>query len=271
MTEFLYLAMGLAGAGLVSGFLAGLFGIGGGAILVPVLISIFPLLDVDPAHVAHVAVATSLAIIIPTAIRSYRTHRSKGAGNADLLKGWVLWVPFGVIAASLVVGNVSGDVLRLVFAAVALLIAAKMLLNRQGWIIAPDLPAKPLTNGVGFGIGFISTFMGIGGGNLNNLFMTSFGQPIHQAVATSAGLGVLIAVPATLGYVYAGWGLETLPRWSLGYVHVLGALLVIPFSTLAAPAGARFAHGLSGRRLELAFGVFLLVVIAKMIWDVLAS
>lgn len=268
MTEFLILAAGLALAGLVAGVLAGLFGIGGGAILVPILISTFPLLGVDPSVVAHMAVGTSLAIIIPTAVRSHRAHRRKGAGDEALLRRWMLWVPLGVITASLIVGNVAGDVLRIVFAGAALVIAVKMLFNRASWTLAPDLPPQPVTNAVGFGIGFLSTFMGIGGGNLNNLFMTSFGQPIHKAVAVSAGLGIMIAVPATVGYVYAGWGLETLPGWSLGYVNLLAAALVIPFSTLAAPMGAGLAHRLSARRLEILFGLFLLVVIVRMLWDV---
>jgi len=271
MIDFLLLASGLAVAGLLSGFLAGLFGIGGGAILVPILISAFPLLGVDPAVVAHMAVGTSLAIIIPTAVRSYRTHSTAGKGNAELLRRWMLWVPLGVIIASLIVGSVSGDVLRVVFAMVALVIAVKMLFNRDSWTLATNLPGERATNGVGFGIGFLSTFMGIGGGNLNNLFMTSFGQSIHQAVATSAGLGILIAIPATFGYIYAGWGLETLPRWSLGYVHLLAAGLVIPFSMLTAPLGARFAHQLSKRKLEIVFGIFLLVVIARMAADVITN
>lgn len=270
MTDFLILAAGLAAAGLLSGFLAGLFGIGGGAILVPILIFTFPALGVDPALVAHMAVGTSLAIIIPTAIRSYRAHRSKGAGNEELLKRWIYWVPGGVITASLIVGYVSGDVLRIVFAVIASVIAIKMLFNRASWTIADELPSRRTTNGVGFGIGFLSTFMGIGGGNLNNLFMTSFGQSIHQAVATSAGLGVLIAIPATAGYVYAGWGVETLPDWSLGYVNLMAAALVIPFSMLSAPLGAKLAHAMPKRTLEITFGLFLVIVVARMSIDVLA-
>lgn len=269
-SEFIFLALGLAAAGVVSGFLAGLFGIGGGAILVPVLMTAFPLLGVAPEITAHMAIGTSLAIILPTAFRSYKAHRMKGAGNAELLRRWRFWVPAGVISASLVVRYVSGDVLRVVFAVVALLMALKMLFNKAHWKVAEELPGAPVTNGVGFGIGFLSTFMGIGGGNLNTLFMTSFGQSIHQAVATSAGLGILIAVPATLGYVYAGWGNPLLPYWALGYVNLLAAALIIPFSMLAAPLGARVAHSMQPRRLEVAFGLFLLLVIARMAADVVA-
>ena len=265
MLELLTLAVSVSAAGVLCGFLAGLFGIGGGAILVPVLISVFPLIGFHPDIVAHMAVGTSLAIIVPTAIRSYQSHRSLGAGNRDLLRGWIIFVPLGVVIASLFVRGVSGDVLRLVFATVATVIAAKMLFNRDGWKLGSDLPGKPVANAVGFVIGFISTFMGIGGGNLNNLFMTSFGQPIHQAVATSAGLGVLIAVPATLGYLIAGLGNPNLPPWSLGYIHLVSAVLIIPFAMVTAPAGARFAHRLKPRTLEIAFGVFLIVVVVRML------
>ena len=265
MLEVFILTAGLAAAGLLSGFLAGLFGIGGGAILVPILIFTFPLLGVDPVVVAHMAVGTSLAIIIPTAVQSFRAHRKTGTSNDDMLRRWFMWVPFGVFAASFIVGSVSGDVLRVVFMVIASIIAIKMLFNQQSWTLAGQLPARPITNGVGFCIGFLSTFMGIGGGNLNNLFMTSFGQTIHQAVATSSGLGILIAIPATVGYIYAGWGAETLPNWSLGYVNVLAAAMVIPFSMMSAPLGAHLAHRLPRRGLEVAFGCFLVVVIVRML------
>ena len=118
---------------------------------------------------------------------------------------------------------------------------------------------------VGFGIGFLSTFMGIGGGNLNNLFMTLFGQSMHQAVATSAGLGVLIAIPAALGYVYAGWGSEDLPVWVFGYVNLLAVAMIAPFSMLLAPIGAKLAHKLPARQLEIGFGLFLVCVVVSFV------
>ena len=268
MTEYVILVSGLAFAGVLAGCLAGLFGIGGGAILVPILMTVFPLTGVHPDVVAHLAVGTSLLIIIPTAFRSYKSHQKRGAGNEALLKQWRLWVPLGVVLASLVVAYVPGDALRLVFSAVASVIAMRMLFNLKSFKLADELPGQKTTNGVGFGIGVLSTFMGIGGGNLNNLFMTSFGQSIHQAVATSAGLGILIAIPASLGYIYAGWGMENLPLLSLGFVNLLAAAIVIPFSTLSAPLGAKLAHRLSARQLELGFGVFLVIVAIRLLLDV---
>ena len=109
--------------------------------------------------------------------------------------------------------------------------------------------------------------MGIGGGNLNNVFMTAFGRPIHQAVATSAGLGVLIAIPGALGYIYAGWGDPLLPDFSLGYVNLLAFATITPVALLAAPLGVRLAHGLSPRRMEMLFGVFLLIVAIRFIFS----
>ncbi len=256
----------LAAAGAIAGVLSGIFGIGGGIVLVPILVFAFSLQGIPEALIAHSAVGTSLAIIIPTAIRSFRAHRAKGAGNVELLKRWTIWVPFGVIVASFVVGFVPGQALKIIFACVALLIAIKMLFGGEKWRLSDDLPSDNTTKGVGFGIGFLSTFMGIGGGNLNNLFMTLFGQSMHQAVSTSAGLGVLIAIPATLGYVISGWGLDGMPQWVLGYVNLLAVAMIAPFSMLTAPFGARLAHAMPARRLEQVFGVFLVAVVISFVW-----
>nr|WP_306269093.1 sulfite exporter TauE/SafE family protein [Pararhizobium sp. IMCC3301] len=252
------LTMALAGG--VTGILAGLFGIGGGAVLVPILVEFMNFQGVAPAVQAHIAVGTSLAIIVPTSIRSFRAHQKRGAPDEELLRNWLILTPLGVMVASVIVAFASGEALKIIFAVVAMLMAIKMLFNRASWSLGTDLPAQPTKGAVGFTIGFISTFMGIGGGNLNNVFMTSYGRPIHQAVATSAGLGVLIAVPGTLSYIINGWGNPQLPPFSLGYVNLLAFGMIMPISMLVAPLGVKFAHGLSKRQMELAFGVFLVVV-----------
>ena len=263
------MVLSMAAAGGVTGILAGLFGIGGGAILVPILIEFLNFQDVAPPVQAHIAVGTSLAIIIPTSIRSFRAHQKRGAPDEALLRNWVIMVPLGVVIASFIVAFVSGEVLKTVFAVVALLIAIKMLFNRAKWSLGEDLPPQPIKGGVGFFIGFISTFMGIGGGNLNNVFMTSYGRPIHQAVATSAGLGVLISVPAAITYVVTGWGNPDLPPFSFGYINLLAFILIMPISMLVAPLGVKMAHGLSKRHMEIAFGVFLILVSARFFYSVL--
>lgn len=206
MEELIWFMVALAGAGTVAGVLAGLFGIGGGAILVPVFYQVFGLVGVDEAVRMHLSVGTSIAVIVPTSIRSFMAHKARGAVDAELLRSWIIAVPLGVAAASLIAASVSSAGLRGIFAAIAVIVGLRMLLNRPSWRIGSDLPPNPLRAMVGALIGLLSALMGIGGGVLNNTFMTLFGRPVHQAVATSAGVGVLISIPGLIGYVWAGWG-----------------------------------------------------------------
>ena len=259
------MALTMAAAGSVAGVLAGLFGMGGGAVLVPILAEFLGVLGVHESVRMHMAVGTSLAIIVPTAVRSYRVHDAAGAPDRDLLKSWVLWVPLGVVIAGFFVADVSGQTLRLIFAVVALLMAFKMFFNRDSWVIANDLPRQPWRGGAGFGIGFLSTFMGIGGGNLNNVLMTSFGRSIHQAVATSAGLGVLIAVPGVITYVVVGFGHPDLPPYSAGYINLIAMAAIMPVTMLFVPLGARLANKMSKRQMEVLYGLFLMLVAARFI------
>lgn len=269
--ELFELAVAVAASGLVAGVLAGLFGVGGGAVLVPVFYHVFGFAGVDEAVRMHVSVATSTGIILPTAIRSFNAHRARGAVDTDLLKGWLLAIPIGVIAATATAAQLSSEGLRVVFAVIALVFALRMLFNRQSWRLGDDLPRNPWRAAVGIVIGYISTLMGIGGGVLNNTFMALYGRPMHQAVATSSGVGALIAVPGTIGYVVAGWGLPDLPPLSLGYVNLVGVAIVIPITFVAAPLGVRMAHAMSKRRLEVLFGLFLLTVAANFAWTLYAG
>lgn len=263
--ELIALAAALVGAGAVSGFLAGLFGIGGGAVIVPVLYQFLTYLGIEEAIRMHLAVGTSLAIIVPTSIRSFMAHKARGAVDMDLLKSWLVPVPVGVVIASLVAAWISSGQLRVVFAIVAFLVGLRLLFNRAEWRLGEDVPGGPIRWGAGAGIGFFSTLMGIGGGVLNNTFMTVFGRPIHQAVATSAGTGILISIPGVIGYIWAGWGAPQLPPFSLGFVNILGVALVIPITVLIAPLGVRAAHALSRRKLEIGFGLFLILVAVRFV------
>lgn len=248
-------------AGLVSGVLAGMFGVGGGAILVPVLYQFFQFVGVPEEVRMHLSVGTSLAIIIPTSIRSFRGHLAKGAVDMAVLKAWAVPVVIGVVLGTLLAAHASAQMLKAVFAVVATFNALKLLLGREDWRLGSDMPGRAGMTAYGFGIGVLSALMGIGGGVFGNMIMTLYGRPIHRAVATSAGLGVLISIPGVVGYVYAGFDkMALLPPFSLGYISVLGAILVAPVSVMVAPIGVRLAHGFSRRRLEIAFGVFLMVV-----------
>lgn len=262
-------AVAIAGAGAVAGLLAGLFGIGGGAVLVPVFYQIFGLFGVDESVRMHLSVGSSLAIIVPTSLRSAHAHFRHGVVDMSLLKSFVVAVPAGVVAASVTAAYLSSAGLRAVFAAILALVGLKLLLNRPGWRIGEDIPGNPVRAVVGFVIGYLSTLMGIGGGVLNNTFMTLFGRPMHQAVATSAGVGVLISIPGFIGYVWAGWGLPQLPVASTGYINWIAVALVIPVTLVTAPLGVRIAHALKKRYLEIGFGLFALVVSARFAWSLL--
>ncbi|WP_099866710.1 sulfite exporter TauE/SafE family protein [Pararhizobium haloflavum] len=261
--DLIFFAIALAGAGAVAGVLAGLFGIGGGAILVPVFYQVFGLVGIDDAVRMHVAVGTSLAIIVPTSVRSMLSHRKRGAVDDALLRNWAIAVPLGAVLASGVAAYASSEALRGIFAAIAVVIGVRMVLNRKSWRLGNDLPRNPYTWLVGVAIGLLSGLMGVGGGVLNNTFMTSFNRPVHQAVATSAGVGVLIAIPGMIGYIIAGWGEAGLPPFSTGYVNWITAAMMIPGSMLMAPVGANLAHRLSRRQLEVLLGIFLFLVAAR--------
>lgn len=265
--EVIGLALALVASGAVAGLLAGVFGIGGGAVLVPVLYQFLTWLGVDESVRMHISVATSLGIIVPTSIRSFMAHKKRGAADLELLKSWIIPVPVGVVAASLVAAYVSGDSLKGIFAGIAVIVGLRMLFNRESWKIGNDIPGNPIRAICGMLIGFFSTLMGIGGGVMNNTFMTLYGRPIHQAVATSSGTGVLISIPGVIGMMWAGWGEPNLPAFSLGYVNLLGVALIIPITTFAAPFGVKIAHALPRRYLEVFFGLFLLSVAARFAWS----
>lgn len=261
MAELAALAVALVIAGGVTGVLAGLFGVGGGAVMVPVLYQLFVFIGVPEEVRMHLAVGTSLAVIIPTSIRSYRAHLARKAVDIATLRTWAVPVLLGVIAGALIAAMVSSGFLRGVFAVVATLNGLKLLFGRDDWRFGDTMPGRFVMWLYGLMIGVLSALMGIGGGVFGNMIMLLYNQPIHRAVATSAGLGVLISIPGTLGYVWAGWPrMDLLPPLSLGYVSLIGAALIIPASVWFAPLGVKLAHGFTKRQLEVAFGVFLLLV-----------
>ncbi|MDX1515899.1 MAG: sulfite exporter TauE/SafE family protein [Woeseiaceae bacterium] len=256
--------MGLTGA--VGGVLAGLLGVGGGIVVVPVLELVLAAFGVDDRIRMHMAVATSLATIVPTSMSSARAHYRKLSIDMSIVRRWAPFVVAGTVAGTVIASFVSGRALSGVFAVVALLVAVNMLFQLSDRRAPAAAGEGVAILAVPFGIGGVSTLMGIGGGTLSVLALKLLGRPIHLAVGTSALFGFFIAVPATLGYVFAGWGIGELPPWSLGYVSVAGALLIAPTSVLTAPLGARIAHALSRGRLEMLFGLFLLVVSLRMFW-----
>jgi len=268
--DLVFLAVSLVLAGAVTGLLAGVFGVGGGAVIVPVLYEVFRVIGVPEEVRMPLCVGTSLAVIIPTSIRSFNAHRAKGLVDLSILKVWAVPVVLGVIVGSYIARFAPADLFKIIFVIVATISAIRLLFAADRWKFGEDMPGKPLMVAYGGVIGVLSALMGIGGGQLSSLFMTFYGRPIHQAVATSSGLGVLISIPGALGFIYAGWPkMDLLPPLSLGYVSLLGMILFIPTSIWTAPIGAGLAHRLSKRRLEVAFGIFLLFVAARFIWSLI--
>lgn len=263
--DLVWLVLALVVAGIATGFLAGLLGIGGGGVLVPVLFETFTFLDVPDSIRMHMVLGTSFAVIVPTAISSFRGHLKKGAVDTAVLRRLAPFVVAGVLSGIVLVSSVSGAALKWVWIVCGSFLAIKMALGREDWRLADDVPNNGLVRLAAFLIGLISTLMSIGGGMFLVSLFTLCGWSILKAVATSSGFGPFIAVPGLIGYVWAGWGNPELPPVSLGFVSVLGAAIIIPASVLAAPLGVRVAHGISRRKLELAFAAFLAFVAVRLL------
>jgi len=276
-SELAWLSVALLAAGAVTGILAGVFGVGGGAVIVPVLYELFALMGVPEAPRMPLCVGTSLAIIIPTSIRSFNAHRAKGAVDMAVVRLWAVPVVLGVLAGSLIARYAPADLFKLVFVLVAGVSAFRLIFGKDSWKISDTLPGALVMRVYGLMIGVLSSLMGIGGGQLSNLILTFHGRAIHQAIATSSGLGVLISIPGALGFIYAGWPkMAEYPNvaalqmpLALGYVSLIGFMLFVPTSIWTAPIGARLAHALPKRRLEVAFGIFLTLVCLRFLSSLL--
>ena len=203
--DLAWLVVALLAAGAITGLLAGVFGVGGGAVAVPILYELFRILEVPEEVRMPLCVGTSLAIIIPTSLRSFSAHKAKGAVDMTILRVWAVPVVLGVAIGSVIARYAPADLFKWVFVIVAGISAIRLLFGKDSWRLGLDMPAKPIMIAYGWLIGILSALMGIGGGQLSNLFMTFYNRPIHQAVATSSGLGILISIPGALGYIYAGW------------------------------------------------------------------
>ena len=260
--ELIIVAMAISGA--VAGFLAGLLGIGGGIIMVPVLYTAFGMIGVPEAWHMHLTVGTSLGIIIPTAYFSARAHRKKGAIMGDIVRSWTPFLIAGAVFGAVVAGNLKSAHLVLFFAIIAFLMGIKMILPLEDKVLSQKPPEKPLKFVLATFIGAASSLMGIGGATLSVPTMTLFNVPIHKAVGTASMLGLIIAIPATTGYVWNGWEVEGLPAYSFGFVNLAGVLIVAPLSALFAPLGVRVAHLLPRRVLSVIFGLFLVIAAWRM-------
>jgi uncharacterized membrane protein YfcA len=261
ISEIVWLVLLIVAGAVVTGVLAGLFGIGGGGIIVPVLYEVFGIMHVPDAVRMQLCIGTSLAIIVPTTVRSYLGHKKKGAVIPQVIRIWTLPAIAGVVIGSIVAWFAPSAVFKIAFVFFATMISAKMLFAGDRWNIGKELPGRGLLSLYGFIMGLLSSLVGVSGGAVSNAVLTLYGQPMQRAVATSAGIGVPITIVGTAGYVIAGWPhIAELPPLSLGFVSLIGFVLMAPVSSYTTSFGVRLAHWLPRRRLEIGFGVFLMLV-----------
>lgn len=258
-------------AGVVGGLLAGLLGVGGGIVIVPVLYHILASFDVDEGLRMKIAVATSLATIIATSAVSIRSHRKRDAIDVSLLKSWGFPIFVGVVVGTIFGGHADGRILTAVFATVAMAVALQMAFKTDGAKLRDGFPNHVVKGVSGFFVGSISALMGIGGGTLSVPILTAYGYDIRRAVGTAAAIGFIIAIPGTIGYALSGLGEPDLPPFSLGYLNLAAALALVPLTMAFAPLGARLAHSIPRRALQLCFAFFLAITAVRMFYDLYLS
>jgi uncharacterized protein len=268
--EIALLAAWIAGAGIVVGVFAGLFGIGGGSVIVPVLYEVFRVLGVPEDVRMQLCIGTSLAIIVPTNFMSYLVHKKKGAVIDDVVRVWTVPAIVGVALGSFVAAVAPGAVFKVIFVGFAFFIAARMFGGGERWRLGEGLPSRPLMWVFGFVTGLMSSLVGISGGAISNSVLTLYGHPMQRAVATSAGVGVPITIAGTIGYMLAGWPhMAQMPPLSIGFVSFIGLVLMAPVSSYTAKYGVRLAHWMPKRALEIAFACFLTLVATRFLVSLL--
>ena len=259
LSELMWLAAGIVAGGVLAGFLSGLFGIGGGAIIVPVLYEVFRIVGVPDEIRMQLCIGTSLAIIVPTTARAYLAHRARGAVLPDVLRIWMAPMVTGVGVGAALAAFAPQAVFKVVFVILAFIIAARLLFGGDRWRLGDELPGRAAMVAYGLGIGLAGSLMGVSGGSMSTMVLTLYGKPIHAAVGTAAGLGVPLTIAGTIGYLLAGLPHQALtPPLSLGFVSLIGVALMAPVSSFVAIFGVKVAHALPRRKLEIAFGLFLL-------------
>lgn len=249
------------------GFFAGLLGVGGGGIMVPVLTTLFVTQGFPVETAVHLALGTSMAAIVMTSVASLRAHHSHGAVRWDVVRGITPGILAGTFGATFIAARVASQPLAIFFAAFMAYVSLQMLAN-----IKPkpsrNLPGSPGLSAVGVGIGGISALVAIGGGSLSVPFMTWCNVKVHHAIGTSAAIGLPIALAGTVGYLVNGWNATDMPALSLGFVYLPALVLVSLVSTFTAPLGARLAHRLPVATLKRVFAAVLILLCGKMLHTV---
>lgn len=265
--DLLLLILALLGCGVFAGILAGLLGVGGGIVIVPMLYHVFTLYGVEANVAMPLSVGTSLSTIVLTAWVSARNHHRRGGVDESVVRGWFVPVLIGVVIGTLVAHFISGSLMKTLFGVLLVLVSVHMIISaRHALSVFSQLPANGIQRSLGVVVGSLSAMLGIGGGTVMVPILTLFSFPIHRAVATASVFGLIISIPATLGYLYSGWGVTGLPLGSTGYVNWLAFASLVPATMLCAPLGVKLAYRLNVMQLKRVFAVFLLIVGIKMIW-----
>jgi uncharacterized membrane protein YfcA len=261
-TLLLMVALLLA-IGAFAGVIAGLLGVGGGIVLVPAFYYAFVGLGYDSPQIFQVCLATSLATILVTSLRSVLAHHRKGAVDGEILRRWAPGIVLGAIVGTLVAASLRTAALQAIFGGLGLVVGAYLGLGRASWRIGPAMPNGVTRAVLSPLLGFLSVLMGIGGGSFGVPVMSLFGVPIHRAVATAAGFGVIIAVPSVAGFLFLP--IEGAPPYTLGAVNLVAFVLIIAMTLVTAPLGVRLAHAMDPRPLKRIFAVFISIVALNMI------
>ncbi|WP_319824128.1 sulfite exporter TauE/SafE family protein [Thalassovita sp.] len=251
--------------GALAGVLAGLLGVGGGIVLVPAFFYAFKTLGYDGPQLMQVCLATSLATIIVTSVRSVLSHNKKGAVDWEILKGWAPGIAVGAVVGMLTVASLRSNTLQGIFGVLALVVGAYMGLGRAHWRLGQAMPKGLLRVVLSPAVGFLSVLMGIGGGSFGVPLMSLYNTPIHRAVATAAGFGVIIAVPSVIGFLTLGIDPATRPPLTVGAVNLVAFGVVIAMTLLTAPLGVKLAHSMDPKPLKRVFAVFLTLVALNML------
>jgi uncharacterized membrane protein YfcA len=267
--ELLVYFIGLLITGVIGGLIAGLFGVGGGIVIVPILFWIFTSLNFPNEILMHMAIGSSLATIIPTSISSARAHYHRGSIEIDIIKKWAPGIFLGAIIGGLSGKYFSVNELKYLFASIAFLVALNMFF-KEPLRLGNNFPKSRLLNIIMSSlIGLVSSLMGVGAGTLGVPALVALSVPIHKAIGTAAALGLFIAVPATLGLAFSGFNIPNRPPMSIGYVNLIAFFIMFPLTVFFAPVGVKLAHRINQRALKSIFGIFLIITSIKMLSSII--
>jgi len=263
--EYIWLLALMLGIGGLAGVIAGMLGVGGGIVLVPAFFYAFEALGYGGPKLMQICVASSLATIVVTSLRSVLGHHKKGAVDWAILRGWGPGIVVGALVGVVAAAGLKSNTLMLVFGVLGLIVGLYMAFGRSHWRLGNEMPGglgRTLASPV---LGFLSVLMGIGGGSFGVPMMTLYGRPIHRAVATAAGFGVLIAVPSMIGFMLTGWDVADKPPLTIGYVNLIAFGVIVSMTLVTTPIGVRLAHAMNPKPLKLVFAIFIAVMAANML------